>query len=160
VLSVGDRAAGFSLPLASGGVMRFPEGAARPALLAFFKDECPTCRFIFPFLQRLHEQLGGAALVAGISQDDVPRARAWSDELRITFPIAVDAPDYPVSRRYGLLAVPTLYAVDTDGVIVRAEEGFRKDRLEALALDLAERSGAARPELYRAGEQVPVLKPG
>jgi len=160
VLTVGGRAPGFSLPLASGGMLRFPEASPRPALLAFYKDECPTCRFTFPFLQRLHEQVGGAALLAGISQGDAGRARAWGEELGLRFPIAVDAPDYPVSRRYELIAVPTLFAVDAGGLIVRAEVGFRKEALAALASELAALAGAPRPELYRAGEQIPVLKPG
>lgn len=155
-----DRAPGFSLPLAGGGILRFPEETARPALLAFFKDECPTCRFTFPFLQRLHEQAGDALFVAGISQDSAERARAWAVDLGLGFPIAVDAPEYPVSRRYGLRAVPTLVAVDAAGRVLGVEEGFRRDPLQALAGRLAALAGAPAPALYRHGEEIPVLKPG
>jgi peroxiredoxin len=154
------RAPGFSLPLAGGGVLRFPEDIGRPALLAFYKDDCPTCRFTFPFLQRLHAQAGKAILVAGISQDTVDRARSWAADLGLDFPIAVDAPDYPVSRRYALRAVPTLVGVDAAGRVVAVEEGFRKEALRDLAGRLAGLAGAPAPVLYREGEEIPALKPG
>ncbi|MGH9868281.1 MAG: peroxiredoxin family protein [Candidatus Polarisedimenticolia bacterium] len=159
-LAAGSKAPAFVLPRAGGGDLEFPPRPARPALLTFYKDECPTCRYTFPFLQRLHEQVGDRALVMGVSQDDGPRAEAWAADLGLTFPIAVDGPGYPVSSRYGLVVVPTLFLVGADGRLARVEEAFLKDAMSGLAEELAARAGAPPPALYRPGEEIPALKPG
>jgi peroxiredoxin len=156
----GRPAPSFSLAALGGGAVAIPDPAGRPALVAFFKDDCPTCRFTFPFLQRLHEQLGERALVAGVSQDPAPRAAAWSKDLGLSFPIAVDGTGYPVSAAYGLRAVPTICLLDGSGGLLRVAEGFGREALQGMADDLAARAGAPRPALYREGETIPPLKPG
>ncbi len=159
-LAPGRPAPPFFLAALEGDALAIPDPAGRPALVAFFKDDCPTCRFTFPFLQRLHEQLGDRALVAGVSQDSAPRAAAWAKELGLTFPIAVDGTGYAVSTAYELRSVPTLCLLDGSGGVLKVDEGFGRDALQGMADDLAARAGAPPPALYRAGETIPPLKPG
>ena len=45
-------------------------------VLAFFKTDCPTCQFAFPFLERLHERFAKSGLrVLGVS----PRRLLFGD---------------------------------------------------------------------------------
>jgi peroxiredoxin len=131
------------------------------ALLVFSKDDCPTCRFTLPFLQRVHEALAPRGVrIAAISQDDASRGARFASDLGISFPILIDAPAFNASRRYGVMTVPTCFLIDRDGVILRTLVGFSRKEIEAAAKDLAERSGASVPTVFQAGEQIPETRPG
>lgn len=163
-MTPGAKAPSFALPVAGGNGERIalPDPAAPGlTLLAFHKSTCATCRMSFPFLQRLHDQVGGAGgRVLGLSQDGEEGALAFAKDLSLTMPILVDGPDYPISRQYDLVSVPTLYLVDRSGTILRGGVGFDRNLWSLMGSDLAESVGAARPALYRADEPVPDFKPG
>jgi len=165
LLEPGGRAPRLDLPLAGEGGSRAaipdPQGTGT-TLVVFFREDCPTCRLTLPFVQRLHERVAGrrGARVLGVSQDGDDGARAAAAELGLTFPIAVDGPDYPVSSAWGLVAVPTLYLVGAGGSILRGRAGFDKADLASMAEDLAAAAGVPAPLLYHGDEQVPALKPG
>lgn len=164
VIPAGKPAPPFSLPVAgrAGEQVTVPDPAAPGLMLiAFHKNTCATCRMSFPYLQRLHEQVAGAGgRVLGLSQDGEPGALAFAAELSLSMPILIDGPDYPVSRRYGLVSVPTLYLIDRSGTILRNGTGFDRDLWTLMGADLAASVGAARPALYGAGESVPDFRPG
>src|SRR5574337_728466 len=66
-----------------------------PVLLTFFKVNCPTCQYTFPFLDRLHRQLGAqGAQVWGIAQDDARDSQRFGKEYGVTFPILLDEDNY------------------------------------------------------------------
>src|SRR5262245_22394495 len=152
----------FTLPRHGGGQQTIPDTASRGLTMAiFYKNSCPTCRLAMPFIQRLHEQVAAAGgRVVAISQDGMDGAAAFADELGLTFPILVDGADYPVSKLYELVAVPTIYLVTPGGRIERSGAGFNKAGLLAMASDLAASVGAPSPTLYHDGETIPEFKPG
>ena len=162
VIPAGTRAPGFTLPRPGGGEVTLPDRAAKGLTLAiFFKNSCPTCRLILPFVQRLHEQVEGfGGRVVGISQDGLDGARGFARELGLTMPIVADGDDWPVSREYDLVSVPTLYLLDGEGKVVRGFAGFQKAELIRVATELAASVGAPEPSIYREGEALPDLKPG
>ncbi|MFO0984515.1 MAG: TlpA disulfide reductase family protein [Planctomycetota bacterium] len=132
-----------------------------PVILAFFKRSCPTCQLTFPFLERLYQRMDreGATLI-GISQDLLPDVAEFRKQLGITFPIAIDAPDYVASRAYDVRNVPTLCVVETDGLVSFTSVGFVKDDLERLNRYWAEaKDWLARP-LFEPGDQAPAMRPG
>ena len=45
----------FSLVDMAGENFTFPTPGARPVLLCFVKEDCPTCNLVMPLLQALHE---------------------------------------------------------------------------------------------------------
>lgn len=136
-------------------------GAAGPTLAVFFKESCPTCRFTLPFLERLHRQVAphGGRVVA-VSQNPPVETRAFRDDLDLTMPILIDAPDLEMSRWFDLVSVPTLYLLDEGGAIRSGLMGFNRSDLETMAGDLAASSAAPRPSLWNAGEQIPESRPG
>jgi peroxiredoxin len=136
-------------------------GAKGLTLVAFFKESCPTCRFTLPFLQTLHRQVaahGGS--VVGVSQNDPHETAALREELGLTMPILIDAPDLALSRWFELVSVPTLYLIDESGAIRRGGMGFNKKDLAAMADELASSVNAAKPLLWKPEEQIPESRPG
>jgi peroxiredoxin len=132
-----------------------------PVVLAFFKVSCPVCQFTFPFLERLFLRYGGAAAAfLGISQDDARATRKFAEQYGVTFPILLDEKNYAVSNAYGLTTVPTIFLVDTDGIVKFAGTSFDKNFLESIAAELAKRRKTPPAPLFRADERIPAYKPG
>lgn len=133
-----------------------------PVVAAFFKISCPVCQFTFPFLERLHKRYGGdGATFLGISQDDARDTRKFAKEYGLAFPMLIDDENgYLVSNAYGLTNVPTIFLIDTEGIVKVSSMGFDKRDLEAIATELAERKKVSLAPLFRADEVVPANKPG
>jgi cytochrome c biogenesis protein CcmG/thiol:disulfide interchange protein DsbE len=132
-----------------------------PVVAAFFKVSCPVCQFTFPFLERLYKRYGGDGVTfLGISQDDARDTKAFAKDYGVTFPMALDEQDYPVSNAYGLTSVPTIFLIDTHGSVKVSCMGFVKKDLETIASELATRRSMAPAPLFRADETVPANKPG
>ncbi|HXM98050.1 MAG TPA: TlpA disulfide reductase family protein [Candidatus Dormibacteraeota bacterium] len=158
----GMRAPDFSLPGLDGKKHSLSSLiVGGPAVVAFFKVSCPVCQFTFPFLQRLYERFGGDTVsFVGISQDDAQAAKKFSKQFGVTFPMLMDEKGYPASNAYGLVTVPTIFLVDTDGTVKISSEGFVKNDLEAIARELADRRKIPSVPLFRPDEKVPAIKPG
>ena len=134
-----------------------------PVVAAFFKISCPVCQFTFPFLQRLYERYGSNDVTfLGISQDDAKATAGFARQYGATFPMALDEKDkgYPASNAYGLTSVPTIFLIDTDGIVRVSSMGFVKKDLEQIATELAERRKIPLAALFAANESVPANRPG
>jgi peroxiredoxin len=132
-----------------------------PVVAAFFKVSCPVCQFTFPFLERLYKRYGGDGVTfLGISQDDARDTKVFAKDYGVTFPMALDEKEYPVSNAYGLTNVPTIFLIDTNGSVKVSCMGFVRKDLETIASELATRRSMAPAPLFRADESVPANKPG
>lgn len=162
LLGAGSTAPAFELTTATGEKLSLKQALTRgPVLLAFFKINCPTCQYTFPFLERLYGQFRehGAqtwGIVQGSSHDGAQFAATYS----ITFPILVDNSPYKVSSAYRLSHVPSLFLVRPDGSIEISGEGFSKADLVAMHRSLAQALSATPPPLFLPNEKVPEFKPG
>jgi peroxiredoxin len=127
-----------------------------PALLAFFKVNCPTCQLTLPFIERMYKGTkNGATRMFAVSQDDAAATREFNLEFGITMPTLLDLEKqgYPASNAYGLTNVPSLFLVEPNGSISWSLIGFHKKELEALGAKLG-----VNP--FRPGENVPEMKGG
>jgi peroxiredoxin len=158
----GNPAPNFSLPGIDGKSYSLTSLLRQgPLVAAFFKISCPVCQFSAPFLERLYQRYGGDGVrFLGISQDDGKASAKFAAEFGLTFPIAIDAKDYPASNAYGLTMVPTVFLIDRDGTVKVSSMGFVKQDLEEIAAELASRRNAVSEALFRADEAVPAQKPG
>ena len=127
-LPAGGFAPAFSLKNVDGSQVALAEALKKgPALAAFFKVNCPTCQFTFPFLERLYETYRDSKFtLLGISQNDATDTREFCKEFGIKFPMLVDGHGYPASNAYGITNVPTLFLISPEGKIQQTSVGFVK----------------------------------
>ena len=151
---VGARAPEFRLSRLGGGEVALADLlAAGPALLAFFKVSCPVCQMTLPFLDRIHARSG--LRVYGISQNDEPDTREFTQDYRLRFPMLLDseADRFPASNAYGISHVPTTFLVEPDAMVGRVIEGWIKQ-------DILWLGARASVNPIGAGDQVPEWKAG
>ncbi|HEV2177926.1 MAG TPA: TlpA disulfide reductase family protein [Terriglobia bacterium] len=152
----------LDLPGAEGSRYALREALGRgPVLLGFFKVSCPTCQYAFPFIERIHQQLGrSGAQVWGVSQDSAADTRRFATEFGVSFPLLIDEKPYDASRRYGVHFTPTLFLVTPDGQVALASDGFVKSDLLEIQKWLGKHYSVAPPALFLPQERVPEFKPG
>lgn len=119
-------------------------------VLAILQTDCPTCRLITPYLNKL---AGSAAPVTAVSQDPEDATREFVRQMDVRFPVERD-PGFELSKRLGVVTVPTLYVLDEHDRIVRQEPGFDKTALNEIA-GLLGREPVATPF-----DGAPASKPG
>src|SRR5215469_9808628 len=118
LMRAGVRAPEFTLGRLAGGKISLQEFAAvGPAVLAFFKVNCPVCQMTFPFLERINNTKGLA--IYGISQKCPEDTENFSHHFKLTLPMLLDTESsgFPVSNAFGISSVPTLFLVEKDGAI-------------------------------------------
>jgi peroxiredoxin len=162
LILAGHIAPGFSLKGLDGKTYSLEALMERgPVLAAFFKISCPVCQFTFPFLERMFKLYGGRKVTfLGISQDDARDTKKFADEFGVTFPMAMDEGGYLISSAYGLTNVPTIFLIDTEGVVKISTTGFVRADLESMASELATACQLAPAALFRPQDDVPELRPG
>src|SRR5215510_2900212 len=80
-LKAGERFPSFTLMGIDSATYSLTAAGAEPTLLTFFKNTCPTCMLILPYLQRLYERVEGAPLhFWGISQDSAEQTRLFGEQ--------------------------------------------------------------------------------
>jgi peroxiredoxin len=154
LLAAGAQASDFRLPRLGGGETGLRDIAAHgPALLAFFKVNCPVCQLTFPYLERI--QAPASLPVYGISQNGPEDTRDFMRRFGVTFPMLLDAESqsFPVSNAFGISSVPTLFLLERGGGISHVIEGWRKSEIERLGAQ-------AGVEVFRPGDSVPDWKAG
>lgn len=154
LLGLGARIDNFTLARLDGGEITLREMTANgPALLAFYKVNCPVCQLTFPFLERI--QSPDRLPVYGISQNCAEDTRDFNRHFGLTIPTLLDTEKsgFAVSNAFGISSVPTLFLVEPDGTIAHVAEGWRKSEIQLLGA----RAGV---DPFRDGESVPEAKAG
>lgn len=151
----------FSLTGIDGRSLALQHPVDRPTFLVFFKNSCPTCRLISPYLERIYQRVQDAPVrFWGISQDDTDATRTFGEEHGLTFPLAPDRTGLPVSSAYRLISVPALLLLEPDGRISWTSTGFVRADLEALNSEFSRRFRIPGAPLFVESDEVPALKPG
>jgi hypothetical protein len=133
----------FTLSDSNGRAHAFP--GARPALLCFVKEDCPTCGLTMPLIDAAYRAFGSAIDVRAIGQD-APGNAILVERHRLTVPMLDDSA-LRVSFAYGIEIVPTIVLADARGTEIRRFYGFgRNDWIELFA-EMARIAGAAAPAI-------------
>lgn len=148
--------------------MTIAVGAAAPdvglpgaAVLAFFKTSCPTCRLAFPVYGELHKRFGDAVPVVAVSQDPLPAARRWLDEMGFEGPVLDDTTgSYAASTAYDLDSVPTTVLIGDDGTVRHVVVGWDRDGVNELARLLGDDTGRFTAPVSTEADGRPAFKPG
>jgi peroxiredoxin len=116
----GFTAPDFTLDLLDGGKVTLSEMRGYPVVLNLWASWCPPCRSEMPAIEKVFQRYQDAGLIViGLnmtSQDSESDARAFVQELGLTFPIVLDR-DGSVSARYQLLGLPSTFFIDQSGII-------------------------------------------
>ncbi len=173
ILKAGDGAPDFELPVLTGkGEVDHSKGVPKlrtlkdllgigPALLVFVKEDCPTCEYALPLVDRIYQNYPGSkASIVVIAQEGVFAALKMVQDWGLHMPVLLDQDPFVVSEDYGLDFVPTFFLVGQDGRIERSFESFAREELKALNEAIARFSGATPIRFFTAQEGVGAFRPG
>jgi len=117
---IGFVAPDFTLDTNDGKTITLSELRGKVVLINLWASWCPPCRAEMPALDRVYRKYREAGFVVlavnTTYQDSEADARAFAQNLGLTFPILFDR-DGATSRRYRLQALPTSFFVGRDGMI-------------------------------------------
>lgn len=108
-------------------------------LLDFWASWCVPCRRSFPWMNGMQEKYGRDGLVIiGVNMDSEPaEAAAFLQDFPAHFKVIND-PDGDLAREHDVIAMPSSYVFDRDGVLVTRHLGFkvkRQDEYEAILVE-------------------------
>lgn len=132
-LAVGGMSPDFTLPDLndSTNLLGLTDFAGSPVILNFWASWCVPCREEMPTLQRVYELHNPDGLVVlGINQtfaDDLDTARAFVQELALTFPNVRDDNGDVSGSIYRVMGLPTSVFISEDGEIVHVQVGQLTD---------------------------------
>ena len=121
----------FSLRDSSGRDRSFPSG--RRALIAFLKEDCPTCDLVTPLLDRLAEVRDLDLLIVGQEASGNAKLIARHG----LFSPLLDDSRLKVSFAYDIDTVPTVVLTDGEGRQTERLTGFVRSEWQALFASLA-----------------------
>ena len=131
-LKVGDKAPNFTLPSTHGDSVELASFLGKEnVVLAFypaaFTGGCTKEMQAYQF--NIDKFSGTKTTVFGVSTDNTPSQRKFSEELGVQFAMLSDFRDRGVSKTYGVLneergvSNRATFVIDTKGVIQHVEEG-------------------------------------
>lgn len=122
---VGDRAHPFTLTTLNNTTFSLADQEGRVVLIDLMGANCSTCRAEMPELKEARAAFNTSEVVflsvdlgsriGALGGDDEQDLREFRDEFNASWQFAMDTDD--VGENYQVLAVPTTYIVDGDGVI-------------------------------------------
>lgn len=122
--TVGKAAPDFELTTPDGKPVRLADLHGRPVVVAFFAYGCPPCRAEAPHLSQLAETYSSDGLtVLGVNAWDEPPARVaqFATDAKLKHTLLVNGSG--VAEKYQVQAVPVVFWIDGEGMIVDVEEG-------------------------------------
>ncbi len=136
---VGLPAAGFTLPVMSGGEpgsrVRLQDLRGKVVVLDFWASWCAPCRAEAPIIDRVarrHDGKGVVVLGVTTSDDDWPRAVQFATSHQLGYTTVFDEGDH-VANAFLVRELPTLVVIDKDGIVSAVRPRMvHEDELEAL----------------------------
>ena len=136
-IQVGNEAPNFKVPALVGtGSVTLAQTRGKPTLLVFWAHWCPHCQKELPLIERL-ARAGESVISVSTSprEQDAP-AKLMRDD-GITFPTGQDTKDNGLLQAYGVQGFPTMFILDSKGIVRERLEGEApvdqlKSKLDAL----------------------------
>ncbi|MFH5804479.1 trypsin-like peptidase domain-containing protein [Alienimonas sp. DA493] len=107
-----------------GESMALEDFRGQVVLLDFFADWCPYCTAMYPQERVLAKKYEDRPFVIlGVNGDDAETLKQIREDGSVTWRTWADGPDGPISERYRVTGLPTLFLLDADGRIAEKYEG-------------------------------------
>lgn len=129
-----------------------------PLLVVVWRTECPTCRLLLPFVERMHRSYR-AATVVGVVQNTPEEVAEYAKDNELTMTNLSDA-NLRVSKFLKADIVPAYWFVNREGKVKLSGVGWDRSKVEELAQALAMESGVAYGPIITLTDEVPAFKPG
>lgn len=128
---IGEAAPEFQLQNFAGETVSLSDFRGQPVLINFWATWCPSCRAEMPYLQQIYEEWSDRGLILlaidiGESRETVAE---FMQENNLTLPVLFDS-DSKVTENYNIIAIPTTYFIDKDGIIRNRKIGDFKSKEE------------------------------
>lgn len=124
-LKVGQKAPNFELEAMDGSSVSLDDYRGEAVVVNFWASWCPPCREEFPELVKFEKETGTPVLGVNVTKNE-RRGRAdveaFLHEFPVDFLILLDE-DATVEQLYRVVALPTTYVMDANGVIVAKQTG-------------------------------------
>jgi thiol-disulfide isomerase/thioredoxin len=129
---------------------RIPRGSAdlrgHVTVVEFWAAWCPACRFLVPLLNRWHRRFSGDGLrVLAVTTDPPATAKLAAMQLEMEYDVASDS-STRTTRAYRGQALPTLFVIDSRGVVRDVVVGYSAERLlelDSLLETLSQQRGSS-----------------
>ena len=129
-----------------------------PTAVVFYKVTCPVCQMAAPKVEVFERAYPGR--IVGVGQDPLEALDAFSREFGMGIPSVSDLPPYETSDAYGIEAVPTIFLVGADGVVLETVESWDRDGFNRVSARLAELTGRDPAIVSDASDGLPAFRPG
>ena len=125
-LELGAPAPDFTLTAFDGSQLRLSDLIGQVVVLNFWASWCPPCRREMPAFQDAWlESRDDGVVFVGIATGDLEAdARAFAEQVGVTYPLALDHPGGQVADAYLVRVMPTTYFIDRQGNVARKLSGY------------------------------------
>jgi thiol-disulfide isomerase/thioredoxin len=125
----GSSSVGRALPptelvaLDTGASTSFDEYRGKPLVVNVWASWCTPCRTEMPAFEQVHQQVGDATTIIGLTDDaDLEAARSTAETAGVTYPLVVDT-DGRFRSTLAITGLPATVFVDADGQVVAVHNG-------------------------------------
>ena len=121
------------------------EDPKKVLLISFFNIDCKPCKRELPYLQTLYEHykkkgLGLLVVNCDYRKEKIDAMVEYIKESGFTFPVLKDR-FQALQRRYGVESFPTMFILDTSGVINDIRVGYNEKKMPFPLADIQRRLG-------------------
>lgn len=128
----------FSIANIHGGRINLDDFKGSLVYVDFWASWCGPCRKSFPFMEELQQQYGDDLAVIAINMDkEEGDAHRFLADHEVTFLIGHD-PNGDVAKQFGVIAMPSSFIIDRDGLIQEAHTGFKSKDVKKIHSKLGE----------------------
>ena len=123
---VGQAAPNFMLTDSSGNVVSLDDFIGEKAVIVnFWASWCNFCLEEMPDLEAVGQEFSDNLVILGINnQETVAQGDPFAVARGVTYPLLYLPKDDQIVKAYQVLAMPTTYYLDIDGIIVDRKLGF------------------------------------
>lgn len=127
LVTAGQPAPDFELPLVDGNVVRLSDYQGKIVFLNIWATWCGPCQEEMPSMERLYQQLKDQPfeiLAVSIDAQGLPTVAPFVKEYKLSFPVLIDRQNN-IGRLYKATGVPETFIIDKNGIIVSKVIGYR-----------------------------------
>lgn len=122
-LNKNEVAPNFELVNLSGETVNLSDYKGKTILLNFWATWCPPCKEEMPILQQYYEDHGAVSEIEIVAvnmtkvEGKVEIIKEFVNEYDLTFPVLLDSKDGKIMDLYEVMAFPTTYIINGDGIV-------------------------------------------